>query len=150
MSSKVNHNEAPEKFKKTEKGFTLVEIMIVLVILGGLFAFLAPSVFGQKDKANAKMAVLKISKISTALESFYNDCDQYPENLRQLVEKPSENICENWQPRGYLKGDKDIQDPWKREFVYELEGGGYVVKSLGKDGQDGGADYDKDISSEDL
>lgn len=116
----------------------------------GLFAFLLPNVFGQKDKAKTKMAVLQISKISTALESFYNDCDQYPQALRQLVDKPSENICENWQPRGYLKNEKEILDPWKREFVYELEGGGYIVKSLGQDGQEGGSDYAKDISSEDL
>lgn len=137
------------KPKNKQKGFTLVEIMIVLVILGGLFAVLSRGVFGQKDKANQNMAKITISKIASAVEMFYNDCDQYPQDLNQLVTKPSEDVCENWQPKGYVS-PKDLKDPWKREYVYEVEGGGFIVRSLGKDGQPDGEGYDKDISSEDL
>ncbi len=135
---------------KSQKGFTLVEIMIVLVILGGLFALIGPSIFGQKDRANQSMAKIQISKLSSAVELFYNDCDQYPADLTQLAQKPSEDVCENWQPKGYVKSEKELKDPWKKDFIYEVEGGGFIIRSLGKDGQDGGAEYNKDISSEDL
>lgn len=137
----------PNKF---QKGFTLVEIMIVLVILGGLFTLLGGRVFGQRDRANVTVAKIQISKITSAIELFYNDCDQYPQQLQQLVQKPGEDVCENWQPKGYLKNEKDLKDPWKNEFVYEVEGGGFIVRSLGKDKQPGGEEFDKDISSEDL
>lgn len=133
-----------------EKGFTLVELMVVLAILGGLFAFFGRSVFGQKDKANVRMAKMQIARISTAVETFYSDCDQYPQNLDQLVERPSEDVCENWGPAGYLKNKKDLMDPWKNEFVYEVEGGGFIVRSLGKDKEAGGEGFNADISSEDL
>lgn len=134
---------------KSQKGFTLVEIMIVLAILGGLFTLLGGRVFGQKDSANVKTAKIQINTIVSAVELFYNDCDQYPTSLNQLVQKPSEDVCENWQPKGYIK-QKELKDPWKNEFVYEAEGGGFIIKSLGKDKQVGGEDYNKDISSEDL
>lgn len=144
MKNNVNTN------LKNQRGFTLVEIMIVLVILGGLFALIGPSIFGQKDRANQSMAKIQISKLASAVELFYNDCDQYPSDLTQLSQKPSEDVCENWQPKGYVKNEKDLKDPWKRDFIYEVEGGGFIIRSLGKDGQPGGAEFDKDISSEDL
>lgn len=134
----------------SQKGFTLVEIMIVLVILGGLMAFLVPSVSGQRDKANVKMAQMKISRIATALEAFYGDCNQYPDALDQLMQKPSEDVCDNWGPTAYLKKADDLRDPWKNDFLYEIEGGGFIIKSLGKDKQEGGEGYDADISSENL
>lgn len=134
---------------KSQKGFTLVEIMIVLAILGGLFTLLGGRVFGQKDRSNVNVAKMQINTIVSAVELFYNDCDQYPQSLNQLVQKPSEDVCENWQPKGYLKS-KELKDPWKNDFIYEVEGGGFIVKSLGKDKQVGGEEYNKDISSEDL
>lgn len=134
---------------KAQKGFTLVEIMIVLAILGGLFAMLSGRVFGQRDRSKVNVAKMQINTIVSAVELFYNDCDQYPQNLDQLVQKPSEDVCENWQPKGYIK-EKELMDPWKNKFIYEVEGGGFIVKSLGKDKQPGGDDYNKDISSEEL
>lgn len=145
-----NPNNKLKSNLKTQKGFTLVEIMIVLVILGGLFTLLGSRVFGQRDRANVTVARIQITKITSAIELFYNDCDQYPQDLEQLVKKPSEDVCENWQPKGYLKSAKDLKDPWKNDFVYEVEGGGFIVRSLGKDKQPGGDEYNSDISSEDL
>lgn len=135
---------------QTQKGFTLVEIMIVLVILGGLMALLLPNVTGQRDKANVRMTKISMGKVSTALESFYGDCNQYPSSLDQLLQKPSEDVCDNWGPTPYIRSNKDIKDAWNRDFVYELEGGGFVLKSLGKDGQEGGSGYDEDLSFEDI
>ena len=132
------------------RGFTLIEIMVVLAILGGLFAFFGGAIFGQKDKANNRLAKMKISRVAMAIESFYSDCDQYPQTLSQLIERPSDDVCENWQPKGYLKNKKDLRDPWKNDFEYKLEGGNFVIISLGKGGEPGGSDYEEDISSEDL
>lgn len=139
-----------KKTLSSQKGFTLVEIMIVLVILGGLMALLVPSVTGQRDKANVRMTKISMGKVSTALESFYGDCNQYPTSLDQLLQKPSEDVCDNWGPTAYIRGNKDIRDAWNRDFMYEVEGGGFVLKSFGKDGQEGGEGYDEDISFDDI
>lgn len=131
-----------------QKGFTLVEIMIVLVILGGLMAFLVPRVTSQRDKANVKMTQMKMSRIATALEAFYGDCNQYPTSLDQLLQKPSEDVCENWGPTSYLKDNKDLKDAWNRDLAYELDGGAYQLKSFGKDGQEGGTEFNADIENQ--
>lgn len=133
---------------RSEKGFTLVEIMIVLVILGGLMAFLVPRVTGQRDTANVRMTQMKISRVSTALEAFYGDCNQYPSSLEQLLQKPSEDVCENWGPASYLKDGKDLKDAWNREFAFEIDGGSYKLKSFGKDGQEGGTEFNADIENQ--
>ncbi len=134
----------------SQQGFTLVEIMIVLVILGGLMALLLPNVTGQRDKANVRMTKISMGKVSNALESFYGDCNQYPTSLDQLIQKPSEDVCDNWGPTPYMRGGKDLKDAWNRDFIYELEGGGFVLKSFGKDGQEGGSGYDEDISFDEI
>ena len=136
---------------KKQTGMTLIEIMIVIAIIGGLAAILLPQFVGSQDKAKAKQAKIQVAQIINALEMYYTDCGVYPSQeagLTALVEAPSEDECDNWGPSPYMK--KEPKDPWRRDFVYELDGGDPIVISLGKDGRDGGSGYDKDISSEDL
>ena len=129
------------KSLKNKRGMTLVEIMIVLAIIGSIAALLLPRVTGGLDKSKVKEAGIQLSQISQALQLYYTDCGKYPESLQGLVE--ADASCNNWGPEAYLK--KAPKDPWQNDFVYELEGGNFMLKSLGKDKREGGSGFDKDI-----
>ena len=128
------------------KGMTLIEIMIVLAIIGGIAALLLPRLTGQLDKAKQKEARISMSQVVNALSMYYTDCGKYPQALGGLVKQDAN--CSNWGPEAYLK--KDPKDPWGHDFIYELNGNEFQLKCLGKDGREGGSGYDSDISLEDI
>lgn len=128
-----------------EKGMTLVEILIVLAIIGALMSVLIPGVVKQLDKSRVANSKIAMGQISNALNLYYADCGKYPKALDGLSKADAD--CSNWGPEAYMK--KVPQDAWKHDFVYELEGNNYVIKSLGSDGREGGDGYAKDITSED-
>lgn len=129
---------------------TLIEIMIVLIIVGGLIAILGGQVVGQLGKAQVKEAQIQIKEIGKSLDMFYADCGFYPssdQGLSALVE--NKGGCSNWGPDPYMK--KVPKDPWSNEYIYEQKSkSAYVLISLGADGAEGGEGKNKDISSEDL
>jgi general secretion pathway protein G len=129
-----------------KKGMTLIEIMIVLAIIGGIAALLLPRLTGQLDKAKQKEARIQMSQIVNALSMYYTDCGKYPTALNGLVKQDAN--CNNWGPEAYLK--KDPKDPWGHEFTYEISGNEYQIKCFGKDGREGGSGYDLDITLEDI
>ena len=132
---------------RDNKGMTLLEIMIVLVILGGLIAILAGTVQGRLKKAKIRQAQIQISEYGKALDLYFTDCNQYPtteEGLNALVTAPS--TCSNWGPDPYLR--KVNKDPWNGDFIYESTGNNYVLKSLGSDHREGGTGDAADISSD--
>lgn len=132
---------------RNNKGMTLLEIMIVLVILGGLIAILATQVQGRLKKAKINQAKIQISEYGKALDMYFTDCNSYPtteEGLQALVQAPS--TCSNWGPDPYLK--KVNKDPWNGDFIYESTGNNYVLKSLGSDRREGGSGDAQDISSD--
>ena len=134
-------------FKKlNQKGMTLLEIMIVLAILGGLITILAGQITGKLDSAKVKEAKIQMSEMAKSLEMYYTDCGVYPETMNGLIEQPSD--CPNWGPEPYVK--KLQKDPWGSDFEYESEGGSYTILSFGKDRKPGGTGSAKDISSEEL
>jgi general secretion pathway protein G len=124
-----------------QRGMTLIEIMIVIAILGGLMALLAPKFLGQKDKANVGQAKIQMGQIANALSMYYNDCGKFPAALDNLVK--ADAACPNWGPEPYLK--KDPVDPWGHPFAYELNGSEYSLKCFGRDGREGGSGYDADF-----
>ena len=131
---------------RNQKGMTLLEIMIVMVILGGLIAVLAGTVQNNLKKSKVKQAKIQISEYGKALDMYFTDCNQYPsaeEGLQALMQAPS--TCSNWGPDPYLK--KLNPDPWGNQFAYESQGQTYELKSLGADKRPDGAGYDADISS---
>ena len=134
--------------RRNQAGMTLLEIMIVLAILGGLATLVVTQVIGQFDKAKVKQAQILIGNMKNALDMYYTDCGNYPESLMGLITQP--DSCSNWGPVPYIKHKKAPKDPWNHEFIYELEGADYVLISLGKDGRDGGKGLDADISSADM
>lgn len=126
--------------KKSEKGFTLVEIMIVLAILGSIFALLAGRFAGARDKAKIKEAGIQMGQIANALSNYNLDCSGYPNSLDGLKKADD---CRNWGPNAYYTGK--LTDPWNHAYQYEKSGSEFTLKSFGKDGKEGGAGFDKDI-----
>ena len=132
---------------RDQKGMTLLEIMIVMVILGGLIAVLAGQVQGRLKQAKVRQAKIQISEYGKALDMYFTDCNGYPsseEGLNALMQAPSS--CQNWGPDPYLK--KLNKDPWNGDFIYESSGNNYVLRSLGSDKREGGTGDAADISSD--
>lgn len=136
---------------KRQSGFTLIEIMVVVVILGILAAMVAPKILSRPDQAKVTVAKSDIESIAQALELYRLDNGFYPstdQGLQALVDKPNFNPePKNWNPEGYLK--KAPQDPWGSSYLYLQPGnnGKYDLYSLGADKREGGDDLDADITN---
>ena len=131
-------------------GFTLIEIMIVITLLGLIMGFAVTNYTARQQEGNRKGAKILMKQLQTALEDYNRTCNVYPtdaEGLDALVKKPASNTCKDYDPNGYL--NKVPQDPWQHTFVYLSDGKTYEIKSLGKDGREGGEGNDKDISTKD-
>lgn len=133
-----------------QRGFTLIEIMVVLVILGLLIAIVAPNIVGRGDEARVTAAEAQMRSISNALDLYRLDNSHYPstqQGLEALVSQPSGTPePRNWNPDGYMKTVP--QDPWGQEYQYISPGteGPYDLFSYGSDGQKGGEGDAADIS----
>lgn len=139
--------------KTKEKGFTLIELMVVIVILGILAAIIAPKIVGRTDEAKVTEAKVQIKNFETALKLYKLDSGVYPsteQGLEALVSKPSAgSIPRNWREGGYLEQKKVPADPWGNKYLYSSPGahGDYEIISQGADGARGGEGFAKDIES---
>jgi general secretion pathway protein G len=139
--------------KNTQAGFTLIELMVVIVILGLLAALTVPRFMGQSDSAKVGVAKTQIGSLETALKMYKLDNGSYPsteQGLQALVEAPtSGNLPKNWRKGGYMEKGKIPKDPWKHDFIYVCPGshGDFDLSSLGADGEPGGEEFDKDINN---
>jgi general secretion pathway protein G len=138
------------------RGFTLIEIMIVIVILGMLAAIVGPKLMGSTDKAKVADAKVQIRNIESALKMYKLDNGVYPsteQGLAALVAMPSVGtIPKNYREGGYLESKTVPKDPWSNDYLFLSPGehGDYDLSSLGADGVRGGEGYDADIVSWDL
>ncbi len=137
---------------KNEKGMTLIEIMIVLIIVATMGTIVVSKVSGQLGKAQVNEAKILIGEVGKTLEQYNLDCGTFPtteQGLAALVSPPTGGrTCPNWGPEPYRKSVP--RDPWNHDLSYQSDGSKYSIKSLGKDGQEGGEGLNKDISSDDL
>ena len=133
---------------KRMRGFTLVEMIVVIAIIGVLATIIVTRYAGQTDQAKAAAAKSQVAQIESAVISFQANTGRLPNSLTELVNKPSDSV--NWQEGGYLKGRGVPKDPWGNEFIYRLMGRRFEVLSLGADGQEGGSGVDSDLSNETL
>lgn len=143
--------ETRMKKLRNQRGMTLIEIMIVLIILGSLLAVLGRTVMSQYNKSRVQQTRIVMGELQKALDQFNADCGFYPttdQTLAALTAKPAGRDCASWGPEPYLK--KIFQDAWKHDFNYDSDGSKFVIRSLGQDGREGGEGYAADISSEDL
>jgi len=133
-------------------GFTLIEILIVVVILGILGAAIVPNLMGRPDQARIQAAKTDLRSLSNALDMYRLDNFAYPstdQGLEALVTRPSGfPEAKNWNPDGYL--DRSPEDPWKNEYAYSNNGRGFELISYGADGQQGGEGINADITLDDL
>ncbi|MBI5050567.1 MAG: type II secretion system major pseudopilin GspG [Nitrospirae bacterium] len=137
-------------------GFTLIEIMIVLFILGMLAALIAPRLIGRTDDARVAQAKVQIRNFETALKLFKMDNGFYPsteQGIEALITEPTiGQIPKNYRSGGYLEKKKIPADPWGNPYVYISPGtqGDYDIISYGADGTHGGEGYNADITNWDI
>jgi len=130
---------------KKERGFTLVELLLVLVILALIAGLVLPNIIGKAEGAKVRAAGAQISRISLSVENFYLDTGITPDALDQLVSEPSG--VSGWNGP-YIK-NSILKDPWGKDYQYRNPGehGDFDVYSFGADGQRGGEGNDADITS---
>lgn len=137
-------------------GFTLIEILVVLVIIGILAGYIGPKIMGHPEEAKRTKAAVQIEAIETALKMYKLDNGVYPsteQGLQALVEPPTAGkLPPKWRKGGYLEKKKVPMDPWGNEFIYLSPGtqGDYDLSSYGGDGEAGGEDDNSDINSWEL
>jgi len=136
--------------KRSERGYTLVEILVVITIIGLLMALVGPRVLNYLTESKVKATKIQIQSFASALDLFYLDTGRYPtsaEGLSVLVVRPGAGIAVWNGP--YLKGGLVPNDPWGKPYVYRSPGehGSYDLVSLGSDGQEGGTGTAADITS---
>lgn len=135
------------------KGFTIIEILVVIVILGILGTMLVPRFLDKPDEARVTKATLDMKAIESALKIYKLENGFYPttdQGLQALVEKAdTEPVPKNFKKGGYLE-KSNILDPWDNEYIYRSPGEDdrdYEIISYGADGQEGGEDFNADIKS---
>lgn len=140
--------------KKNQKGFTLIEIMVVIIILGMLAGLVLPRILGQEDKARVEVARTQIRALEGALDAYKLDNGFYPtteQGFEALIRRPeSGRIPLKWREGGYLKPARIPKDPWNKEFVYISPGSEtreYEIISYGADNEPGGEGKNADIES---
>jgi len=139
-----------------EKGFTLIEIMVVIIILGILASVVAVKLTGQTEEARRTQARVQIETFSTTLNLYRLDNGTYPsseQGLNALVEAPTVGaLPRKWREGGYLEKKKIPLDPWKNEYVYVSPGlhGDFDISSYGNDNAQGGEGQDSDVNSWEL
>lgn len=134
--------------KNRQAGFTLIEVMVVIVILAILAGLVVPKVVGQSDKARVKTTETALSTTSNAIDMFKVDNGRYPTTQEGLdaLNKPPQG-AKNWPDGGYIKGGFP-KDGWDNDLQYVIpgtEGRTYDLFSLGADGKEGGEGQDADI-----
>lgn len=131
------------------RGFTLLELLVVLVVMGLLAAIVTPQVMSTMAGAKSDAAALQIEALSTALNYYQIDVGNYPskeQGLVALLRRPAD--VQNW--RGpYIKKQQHLLDPWRRPFLYRAPGrdGPFDLYSLGADGVEGGEGENADVSN---
>lgn len=150
MSYIANVREGSRQ-RRHARGFTLIEIMVVVIIIGLLAAVIVPTVIDKVDEAKVSKAKSDIQAIETALTMFRLDNSKYPtteQGLQSLVTQPTDQTIRHWRPGGYLP--RLSKDPWGSDYQYTSPGThskDYDLYTLGADGQPGGEGVNADIGN---
>ena len=129
---------------RAQRGFTILEIVIVFILLAGIMAFVGPKIFEQSDRAKAQEAKVRLLNLAGQIEMYKLEVGKYPDNLGALVRNPG---TDKW--NGPYAKEPDLQDAWGNDYRYTVPGQGkaYDLISLGADGKDGGEGVNKDVTN---
>jgi len=129
-----------------QAGFSLLEILIALSLMGVAMSFVGAKVYDQLQEGKQQAARIQMNSLAERLKEYRRDCNNYPDSLDALVEKPTEGkACKGrYRTGGYLDG-KLPKDPWGNDYAYTAEGSNFNIYSLGADGEEGGEGFDEDI-----
>lgn len=150
---KKRHPYLQQAIHVNQRGFTLIELMVVVVILGILAGLIVPRIMDRPEQAKRTKAKIQIESISTALKLYQLDNGFYPstdQGLDALVEQPDTGrIPRHWREKGYLEKGRVPLDPWENPFIYISPGenGDFDLISYGPDGVAGGEGDNRDIQS---
>ena len=149
MTRMLLRHGKPMRRRDGEAGFTLVEILVVITIIGLIMAIVGPRVLNYLGESKVKAARIQIESLGSALDLYYLDMGRYPnsnDGLAALVQRPGN--AEEWNGP-YLTGGVVPNDPWGHAYVYRspVEHAPYEIVSYGSDGQEGGSGTATDISS---
>ncbi len=154
MKSYLTRKAGPNggTLRRRDRGFTLIELMVVIVILGILAGLVLPRFMGRTEEAKRTKARLQIENLESALKLYKLDNGAYPsteQGLDALVKKPSSGTVPNsWREGGYLEKGQIPMDPWNRPYMYLSPGvknKDFDLKSLGADGEEGGEGENQDV-----
>ena len=130
-----------------QRGFTILEIVIVFVLLAGIMAYLVPKIFEQSKRAEAAQARIKLQNLAGQIEMFKLEVGKYPGSLQDLVKSPA-GVESKWNGP-YVKNPDELKDAWGNDYRYTAPGQGkaFDLVSLGADGKDGGEGENKDLTN---
>jgi len=134
-----------------QRGFTLIEMMIVIAIIGLIMGLVGLQVTKKLDEGRVSSTKIQIQQLGNVLDDFKRVCGRYPttdQGLEALARKPDNLDCKGYDPEGFMK--KLPKDAWSKDFGYTSDGAKYEIKSYGSDGQEGGEGINKDILSSEI
>ena len=130
---------------RRQRGFTILEIVIVFILLAGIMAFVGPKIFEKMGQAKTGEAKIRIQSLAGNIEMYRLENGRYPENLQALVKQPPG--ADKW--GGPYAKDADLKDAWGNDYRYQVPGQGkpFDLISLGADGREGGEGENRDVSN---
>ena len=142
----MNRNFRAPRARNANAGFSLIEIILVVVLIGGIVAFAASRILGGGDRAKANLAKAQVQTLASKVEQYEMDTGSLPATLDALVDNSANAV--GWLVP-YAK-PAELKDPWNHPYVYRVPGEGqaFDLVSLGKDGQAGGESVDSDVKFE--
>jgi general secretion pathway protein G len=136
----------PHRPARRQRGFTILEIVIVFILLAGIMAFVGPKIFEQMGRAKSSEAKIRIQQLAGQVEMYKLEVGKYPTSLGDLVKQPS-GTEGKW--NGPYAKEPDLKDAWGNDYRFTVPGQGkaYDLVSLGADGKDGGEGENRDVSN---
>ena len=134
------------RIRRTQGGFTILEIVIVFILLAGIMAFVGPKIFEQMGKAKSQEAKIRIQSLTGNIEMFRLEVGRYPANLGELVRAPG-GTEGKW--NGPYAKEPDLKDAWGNDYTYAIPGNGkpFDLTSMGADGRPGGEGENRDVTN---
>jgi general secretion pathway protein G len=132
--------------RRRQRGFTILEIVIVFILLAGIMSFVGPKIFEQMGRAKSQEAKIRIQQLAGQIEMYKLEVGKYPQSLADLVKQPG-GTEGKW--NGPYAKDTDLKDAWQNDYRFTVPGQGkaYDLISLGADGKEGGEGENRDVSN---